>query len=155
MPPPTSESFIPGARGYRISGTYHLDPTHWTLLVVSEHDKASKVATHYFTTFKQVVPMTVVDKQKHATTVRRLTTILCKNPQQREEFPRSPRLGKVPPQRVVNTSPQRVARSTTSSSSLTRPKNLQVAPIIHLCQTRRNTSMPTVTYMDHPPMSTT
>jgi hypothetical protein len=74
--------FVPATKGYRISGTCHLDPTHWTLHTVSEHAKTLCAVTDLLTAFRQVVHVTATDKQKHVNAVRQLTTILCNNPQQ-------------------------------------------------------------------------
>ena len=43
--------YVPAARGYRITDTYRLDPSHWALPVVSKQDKIVTTALYLLTTF--------------------------------------------------------------------------------------------------------
>ena len=43
--------YVPATRGYRISGTYRLDPSHWTLPAVSEQDKTVTAAVDLLAAF--------------------------------------------------------------------------------------------------------
>ena len=38
------EFFVPNSKGYRISGCYRLDPTHWTVPSISEQDNTVRAA---------------------------------------------------------------------------------------------------------------
>ena len=42
------EFYVPSTRGYRISGTFRLDPTHWKLPVILEQDKTVVAHNHKF-----------------------------------------------------------------------------------------------------------
>jgi hypothetical protein len=110
--------------GYRISGTYHLDPAHWTLPSVSEYNTTVSAATDLLTSFRQFFPTTAADKQKHINTIRKLTVVLCNNPQQREEI--------TGPPRVAAVSPPRVVRIITSSHNTICPLALQTSSPIDL-----------------------
>ena len=50
------EFFIPATRGYRITGTYRLDPTHCTIPTVSEQDRTVEAATDLLASLKGCVP---------------------------------------------------------------------------------------------------
>jgi hypothetical protein len=125
-------------------GTYRLDPSHWTLPSVSEHNTTVSAATDLLTSFRQFFPTTAADKQKHINTIQKLTAILCNNPQQREEI--------TGPPRVAVVSPPRVARIITSSHIPMCLHTLQTTPRIHLHQTQRNTPMPEVMKVEEPPL---
>ena len=81
--------YVPATRGYIISGTYRLDPAHWTLSAVSEQEKTVTAAASLLAAFQKFIPTSAADKQKHIVAI-------------------PPRVDNVEPQRVDGASPLRV-----------------------------------------------
>ena len=50
------EFYVPTTREYRISGTFHLNPTHWKIPTISEQDKIVVAATELLEQHKKFTP---------------------------------------------------------------------------------------------------
>ena len=79
------EFYVPTTRGYRISGTFRLDPTHWKLPTISEQDKTGLAATELLEKHKKTTPPSEIQKMKHIDIIKQLQEILSDNPQKRVE----------------------------------------------------------------------
>ena len=77
------EFYVPTTRGYHISGTFRLDPTHWKLPIISEQDKKVVAATELLEQHKKFTPPPAIHKIKHIAIIRQLQAILSNNPRQR------------------------------------------------------------------------
>ena len=107
------EFYVPTTRGYRISGTFRLDPTHWKLPTISEQDKTVVAATKLLEQHKKFTPPSAIHKMKNIDIIKQLQAILSDNPQQRVEKAQEPRVDNTPTQRVNTATPQRVDTSMT------------------------------------------
>ena len=50
------EFYVPSTRGYRISGTFRLDHTHWKLPGIPEQDKKVVAATELLEQYNKFTP---------------------------------------------------------------------------------------------------
>ena len=116
------EFYVPTTRGYRISGTFRLNPTHWKISTISEQDKTVAAATDLLEQHKKFTPLSASQNMKHVKIIKQLQEIPYDNPQQRIEKAREPRVDDTPPHRVNTATPQRVDTSMTSSGSPTDPR---------------------------------
>ena len=53
--------YVPSTRGYQISGTFRLDPTHWKLPVISEQDKMVVAATDLLEQYNKFIPPSAIN----------------------------------------------------------------------------------------------
>ena len=137
-------------RGYRISGTFRLNPTHWKLPVIPDQDKTVVAATDLLEQHKKFTPPSTIHKRKHIAINKQLQSILSNNPRQRVDKAQEPRVDNTPPQRVNTATPQRVDTCMTSSDSPTDTRVLRMTPRIHQRHTRRNTQMPDIMEVAEP-----
>jgi hypothetical protein len=71
--------YVPTTMGYRISGTYHPDPSYWMFPAVSEQNMTVSAATDLLVAFQKFIPTLAADKQKHIATIRNFAAVLCNN----------------------------------------------------------------------------
>ena len=102
------EFYVPSTRGYRISGNFRLDPTHWKIPVISGQDKTVVAATELLEQYNKFTPPSAINKTKYIAIINQLKEILSDNPRQRVDNARGPRVDNAPPQRVDAAAPQRV-----------------------------------------------
>ena len=147
------EFYVPTTKGYRITGTYRLDPTHWTMPTVSEQDKTIVAASDLLEMYEHIPPPSAKLKQKHIAILKELNTILSNNGK-RVVNTGEPRVDGTQPPRVVAAAPPRVRSGMSTSNSPTCPRNLRTTPRVHQRLTRSNTPMPTVMEVAEPPRTT-
>ena len=90
------EFYVPTTRGYRISGTFRLNPTHWKFPTISDQDKTVVAETELLEQHKKFTPPSAIHKMKHIDIIKQLQEILSNNPQQRVEKAREPRVDNNP-----------------------------------------------------------
>ena len=99
------EFCVPITRGYRISGTSCLEPTHWKLPVILDQDKTLVAETELLEEHKKITLPSAIHKIKHINIIKQLQSILSDNPRQRVEKAGEPRVDNTPPKRVNSATP--------------------------------------------------
>ena len=74
------EFYVPTTRGYRISGTFRLNPTHWKLPAISEQDKTVVAVTELLEQHKKFTPPLAIHKMKRFDIIKKLKEILSDSP---------------------------------------------------------------------------
>jgi len=131
--------FTPDTKGYRITDTYKLYPTHSQLPTISEEDTTLAAAADILQVLKNTATISATAEQKlrHLRAIQQLTNILQNKPAPRVEEIAEPR----------------VAMPSTSVDA-TAPRVVQRTRHVHQRHTRSNTPMPsTMEEVTPPPVS--
>ena len=122
-----------------ISGTYNLFPTHPCMPAISKDDHPLMAATDLLEMFKNIVPVSAIEKRNHCKILSSLTNDLTEHQTPRRNRWTPAHMEDVPPSRVDQTSNLRVntirtlmvGATPTKFADPTAPEVIHTAPQIH------------------------
>ena len=139
--------FVPETRGFRVSGSYKIYPTHCKQPSVSQADLTLQTANELHQSLQltdtQQLKLSTLQKLRHVDAITSLIKIIT------DSTP--PRVVPTDNTHLVPSAPSRVNAPSTSVNP-TSPTILQKTKLVHRRQTRSNTPMPIVMEEIEPPI---